>query len=243
MAFLEAHDLQRIYPSDGLAVHALRGVALNVERGSFVAIMGPSGSGKSTLANILGCLDRPTAGSYRFDGTEVSTLDRDALAALRNQRIGFVFQSFQLLPRTPAVENVELPLVYRGLAAGERRARAQEALTQLGLAGKERKHPTQLSGGEQQRVAIARALVGEPSLLLADEPTGNLDSHASAELMGLLQRLNAERQLTILLITHEPDVAAYAQRLLIIRDGLIADDRPVTQRTIAVPPTSGTVPP
>ncbi|MCX7886658.1 MAG: ABC transporter ATP-binding protein [Verrucomicrobiae bacterium] len=214
-----------------MRVHAVRGVSLQIESGEFVAIMGASGSGKSTLMNILGCLDRPTAGRYYLDGEDVSEFDRNRLADIRNRKIGFVFQSFNLLPRTTALENVELPMLYshRRLMAAEMRRRALRALEIVGLADRAQHHPSQLSGGQQQRVAIARALVNEPSLLLADEPTGNLDSRTSVELMGLLQQLN-QRGITIVMVTHEPEIALYAKRNVVMRDGKILCDQQVARR-------------
>ncbi|MBI4391028.1 MAG: ABC transporter ATP-binding protein [candidate division NC10 bacterium] len=227
MPLVEIRDITKVYRVGAVAVPALRGVSLAVERGEFVAIMGASGSGKSTLMHVIGCLDRPTAGRYLLEGQEVGGLSRDALAAIRNRQIGFVFQAFHLLPRATALANVELPLLYNGCAPAERRRRAAEALEAVGLAGREDHRPNQLSGGEQQRVAIARALVGSPTLLLADEPTGNLDSRTSLEIMAILQRLNRERGLTVIVVTHEPDIAAFAGRILQCRDGRIVADRPV----------------
>ncbi len=225
---IDARALWRTYDLGEVEVRALRGVDIRVERGEFVAIMGPSGSGKSTTMNILGCLDRPTAGTYLLDGIEVSSMTRDEQAHIRNRKLGFVFQGFNLLARTSALENVELPMLYSGrLNARARRERAVEALTAVGLGERIHHVPTRLSGGEQQRVAIARALVNEPSLLLADEPTGNLDSRTSLEVLSIFQDLNASRSLTIILVTHEPDVALHAHRIITFRDGRILSDRPV----------------
>ena len=222
---IEIADVTKTYLMGDVEVNALGGVTLEVIQGEFVAIMGASGSGKSTLLNIVGCLDRPTSGSYRLAGEEVSRLGADALAETRNRTLGFVFQSFNLLARTTALENVELPLVYAGVAPALRRARALEALERVGLGHRLHHQPSQLSGGQQQRVAIARALVSRPQLILADEPTGNLDSRSSVEMMALLQALGDEG-MTIVLVTHESDIAAYARRVVVVRDGLIADDRP-----------------
>ena len=221
---VEAFDVTRRYRLDGVSVDALRGVTLRIDPGEFVAILGPSGSGKSTLMNLLGCLDRPTSGQLFIGGRNVARLSDRELATLRNRTIGFVFQSFQLLPRTNALDNVAMPLIYRGVRRATRLELAAEALNTVGLGHRTRHRPTQLSGGEQQRVAIARALVGGPSLLLADEPTGNLDTATSAEVMNLLQQLNLERGVAIILVTHEADIAARARRLIRVRDGRIADD-------------------
>jgi putative ABC transport system ATP-binding protein len=219
--------IHRIYRTGEIEVHALRGVSLEIRRGEFVAVMGPSGSGKTTLMNVLGCLDRPTRGRYWLEGNDVSTLARDELADIRNRKIGFVFQSLNLVRRTSALENVELPMIYAGVPLSERIERSREALASVGLTGKERSLPSQLSGGQQQRVAIARALVNRPSLIIADEPTGNLDSRSSLEVMEIFQRLNQEGGLTILLVTHEHDIAHLAQRLIEIRDGRVRRDSPI----------------
>jgi putative ABC transport system ATP-binding protein len=218
---VEAVDVRRSYQLDGVSVEALRGVSMRVDAGEYVAVVGPSGSGKSTLMHLLGCLDRPTAGLLRIGGRDVATLADSELAELRNHTIGFVFQSFQLLGRTSALDNVGLPLVYRGVRRAERRDRAAAALTAVGLGHRLGHRPGQLSGGEQQRVAIARALVGEPSVLLADEPTGNLDTASGAEVMGILEGLVVDRGVAVVVVTHDPEVAALAQRRIRVRDGLI----------------------
>ena len=217
-------DLSRRYAVGEATVNALRGATLRIDRGEFVAITGPSGSGKSTLMNILGCLDRPTSGSYRLSGVEIAALDADARAEIRNRRIGFVFQNFNLLARTTAIENVELPLFYGPTPLAEQRARATEALARVGLAPRAQHVPSQLSGGEQQRVAVARALVNQPELLLADEPTGNLDSRTSADIIAMLRDLNRASALTIVIVTHDPEVAAAADRIITFRDGAIVTD-------------------
>ncbi len=232
---VEAVDVTRTYAMDGVRVDALRGVTLRIEAGEYVAILGPSGSGKSTLMNVLGCLDKPTTGSLSVGGAQVSGLSDQELAEVRNQTVGFVFQSFHLLPRTSALDNVALPLVYRGLRSTERRRLAAAALESVGLGHRMQHRPTQLSGGEQQRVAIARALVGEPALLLADEPTGNLDTVTSADVLALFDQLNVERRVAIVLVTHEADVASRARRQIRVRDGLIEHDSTMDSRPEGVP--------
>src|SRR5256714_3990675 len=228
-------DVHKTYRTGEMEVPAVRGVSLDIRRAEFVALMGASGSGKSTLMNILGCLDRPTSGRYFLDDADVSGLDRDRLADIRNRKIGFIFQSFNLLPRTSARENVELPLVYSAqhLTNAQLREKADRVLASVGLGGREDHHPSQLSGGQQQRVAIARALINDPEVLLADEPTGNLDSRTSIEIMGIFQELNG-RGITIVMVTHESDIAAYAQRNVVLRDGLVLNDFAVAERRNAV---------
>ena len=215
--------LVKIYNLGDFEIHALRGISLSIEKKEFVAIMGPSGSGKSTLMHILGCLDRPTKGSYFLEGKDISSLDRNSLASIRNQKIGFVFQVFNLLSRTTALENVELPLLYDGTSTKDRIQRAKKALSMVGLEGRENSYPNQLSGGQQQRVAIARALVNDPAIIMADEPTGNLDTRTSVEVMGIFQSLN-DAGITVVLITHEKDIASYAKRNITFRDGRIVKD-------------------
>ena len=230
---IDIRDLTKVYHLGEVDVRALDGVDVSVDEGEFIAIMGPSGSGKSTLMNIIGCLDRPTAGTYVLDGADVSSLSRDQRAIIRNAKIGFVFQSFNLLARTSAQENVELPLLYGDLAWSRqhRHGAARESLRRVGLAGREGHYPSQLSGGQQQRVAIARALVTDPAILLADEPTGNLDSRTSVEIMGIFQELNDEGK-TVVLITHEPDIAQYAKRVVHVRDGKIEKDERIAQHRV-----------
>jgi putative ABC transport system ATP-binding protein len=225
MALIELRDLQKVYDMGAEKVHALNGVDLDIERGEYVAIMGSSGSGKSTLMNLIGCLDTPSGGHYRLNGVAVEELDDSALATIRNREIGFVFQTFNLLARTDALHNVELPLIYAGLPRAERRARAQRALERVGLGDRMTHQPNELSGGQRQRVAIARALVNEPSILLADEPTGNLDSATSGEIMQLFDELHAAGN-TVLLVTHETDIAAHAHRQVVLRDGKVLADQP-----------------
>jgi putative ABC transport system ATP-binding protein len=233
-AVIQLDEVQKTYHTGEVDVRAVRGVSLTIQPGEFVAIMGASGSGKSTLMNIIGCLDRTTAGCYKLDGVDVSRLNRDQLAEIRNQKIGFIFQGFNLLARTAAVENVELPMLYRqkNISSRERRNSALKSLEIVGLAQRAGHFPSQLSGGQQQRVAIARALVNQPALLLADEPTGNLDTQTSIEIMGVFQKLN-EQGITIMMVTHELDIAHYAKRTVVLRDGLIVSDTPVANRLIA----------
>jgi putative ABC transport system ATP-binding protein len=235
-ALIAVHDLTKTYAMEGAPVHALRGVTLDIRRGEFVAVVGPSGSGKSTFMHILGCLDRPTSGTYHLDGRDVSHLSDDQLSAIRNRQIGFVFQGFNLLARTSALENVELPLLYATesrIPPAERRARAMRALAAVGLADRAEHHPNQLSGGQQQRVAIARALLNDPAIVFADEPTGNLDSRTSIEVMDIFQRLKDERGITIVLITHEPQVAEYGSRIVRFKDGLVVSDESNRSRRAA----------
>jgi len=229
---IRVQDLQKIYRMGDVEVPALRGINITIERGEFVAVMGSSGSGKSTFMNIIGCLDRPTGGSYWLEGEEVAALSADAWAHIRNKRIGFVFQGFNLLSRTTALENVELPMMYNGFAGKERHRRAVEVLDLVGLGERHDHTPNRLSGGQQQRVAIARALVNQPSLILADEPTGNLDSATSSEIMGLFQHLNSDQGITIILVTHEADIAEHAKRQIIFRDGGVISDKPNNQVSV-----------
>jgi len=231
---ISVKGLVKTYVVGEVEVRALRGVNLEVEKGEFLAVTGPSGSGKSTFMHIIGCLDRPTSGQYFLDGKDVSRMSKDALADVRNTKIGFVFQGFNLLSRTTALDNVELPLLYRGgMKTAERHKRALAALDAVGLKNRADHHPNQLSGGQQQRVAIARALINEPSILLADEPTGNLDTKTSIEVMGIFQQLNRERNITVVLITHEHDIAEYGTRTASFRDGVVVKDHPVARRRVA----------
>jgi putative ABC transport system ATP-binding protein len=233
MALIEIKDLMKVYCLGETSVNALNGVSLTIEHGEFVAIMGASGSGKSTLMNVLGCLDKPTSGSYMLDGVDVFQLNRDQLAEIRNNKIGFVFQGFNLLSRTSALENVEVPMLYGGMPSAERKKRAFTALKSVGLEGREHHMPNQLSGGQQQRVAIARALVNEAPLILADEPTGNLDSKTSIEIMDLFVRLNNEESITVILVTHEPDIAEFSKRVIRFLDGnLVSDEQRTAKATV-----------
>ncbi len=227
MTLIEARDIAKVYHLGDIDLEVLKSVSTTIEKGEFVAIMGPSGSGKSTFMNILGCLDQPTGGTHLMEGVDVGKLSRDELAEIRNKKIGFVFQGFNLLSRTSAIENVELPMLYDGHAARERHERAMAALKSVGLEGREDHHPNQLSGGQQQRVAIARALVNEAPIILADEPTGNLDTKTSVEIMELFVKLNRESGITVILVTHEPDIAAYSKRIIRFLDGRIVSDETV----------------
>jgi putative ABC transport system ATP-binding protein len=227
---IQLEHIHKTYTMGDVEVHALRGVTCTIGEGEFVAIMGASGSGKSTTMNIIGCLDRPTKGTYILDGEDVSEMSKDERADIRCQKIGFVFQGFNLLSRTSALENVELPMLYLGVDATQRHQRAMEALAAVGLAGREQNHPNQLSGGQQQRVAVARSLVNHPALILADEPTGNLDSRTSVEVMEIFQRLNREMGITLVLVTHEPDIAEYAKRVIVFKDGKIKSDRSIEKQ-------------
>jgi putative ABC transport system ATP-binding protein len=231
-SLIQLAEVKKTYHMGDVDVHALRGIDMTIDAGEFVAVMGSSGSGKSTLMNIIGCLDRPTAGQYLLDGREVSRMSRDQLADIRNHTLGFVFQSFNLLTRTSAVENVELPLLYQGVGTKERVRRSREALERVGLGSRLDHHPSQLSGGQQQRVAIARAIVGKPKVILADEPTGNLDSRTSVEVMALFQQLGRDG-ITVVLVTHESDIAEYAARVIVMRDGHVMSDTRQTMKDAA----------
>ncbi len=226
---IELEQIHKTYSMGDVKVHALRGISLKIKEGEFVAIMGTSGSGKSTMMNIVGCLDQPTRGTYILDGQDVSGMSKDERADIRNRKLGFVFQGFNLLSRTSALENVELPMLYAGLDSDERHRRAMDALASVGLVGREQNHPNQLSGGQQQRVAIARSLVNRPALILADEPTGNLDSRTSLEVMEIFQKLNREQGITLVLVTHETDIAEFADRVIVFKDGKIRKDYRVTE--------------
>ena len=239
MMLIELHDVTKVYRMGDVEVRALNGVTLGVERGELTAIMGPSGSGKSTLMNILGCLDQVTSGEYLLEGTRISTRNDDQLAEIRNRRIGFVFQSYNLLPRTTALDNVEVPLVYAGASAKVRRQRAMEALEAVGLGDRLNHKPNELSGGQQQRVAIARALINEPSIILADEPTGNLDTKTGLEIIALFQRLNQERGITVLYVTHDAEIARFTRRIIRLRDGKVVEDTPVREQRLAAEAAAG----
>ena len=228
---IELHDICKVYQMGEVQVQALRDLSLGIESGELASVMGPSGSGKSTLMNIIGCLDLPTSGEYRLNGTDVSRLDENTLAGIRNREIGFVFQNYNLLARTSAIDNVELPLIYSG--ASDRRKRAEQALTVVGLGDRIHHRPNELSGGEQQRVAVARAIICEPSLILADEPTGNLDTKTGLEIVALFQRLNLERGITVVFVTHDPEIAEYTRRIIRLRDGALEGDEAVSQQQFA----------
>jgi putative ABC transport system ATP-binding protein len=232
-ALIQVNNLCKTYQVGDIAIPALEGVSLTIDTGEFVSIMGSSGSGKSTFMNILGCLDVPSQGAYYLDGISIETLSRDELARIRNQKIGFVFQGFNLLARTSALENVELPLLYGTVPSRDRHRLAVESLQAVGLEGREDHHPNQLSGGQQQRVAIARALVNQPAIILADEPTGNLDTKTSMEIMQLLTRLNQEKKITVIIVTHEPDIAAFTKRKIVFKDGQVLEDRSLVGRDVA----------